>query len=124
MTDVDEEKPPLPPVRNDSTRNMTYSLSSSASTSGSMSSGHSTSSPPPPLPQSLPSLSLPGNHTTNNGSSMDFLNKPLPKTPDEEEGYKKKNKVKQTKGNRQQQQQKYLSSYIQNIIGFILSFLS
>lgn len=81
MTDLDEELPPAPPVRNESTRNFTsfYSTNSSSSTSGSIS---TTST----------------NNTTcssNTSNCSPNVDKPLPKTP-EEDDLKKKTKFSLT----------------------------
>ena len=85
MADFDDDRPPAPPVRNDSTRNYTsfYSTNSS-SLSGSMSTTSSNTT-------NTTSSSL-----VSNSSSPGQFDKPLPKTPDEDEN-KKKSRVKQTK---------------------------
>ena len=72
----DDDRPPLPPVRNDSARTFN-SFCHSSSSAGSISTS-STST----------------NNTSSSSNTSPILDKPLPKTPDEDDTKKPKSKCK------------------------------
>ncbi|CAF0774621.1 unnamed protein product [Brachionus calyciflorus] len=85
MADLNEDIPPTPPVRNESTRNYTSYSTNSSTLSNSLS-----------ITSTNTSSSIASScHSSSN--CYDLSNKPLPRIPDDDERDKKKSKLKQTK---------------------------
>jgi hypothetical protein len=101
MTDVDDQFPPTPPIRNESARNYVNSFSTNSTNSSALSTSISLTSTNTSYSVGSAAPTSHNHHHSHNLSLspiVDVNSKPLPKTPDEYDEMKKKSKLKQTKG--------------------------